>query len=786
MNSFSLRSARADSELEAILEGIDQGFYAVDRSWRIYRFNTQAATHFGIPPERALGQGLWDLFPNARDTELGRIYFRVMEARQPISSECASVVIPGRWLTYRLFPLGDGMGVVFRDVTEERLNGHALREREAELARVQKIGQVGGLEVGLQHGFHSRRSPEYLAIHGLPPDAQRESHESWVGRLHPDDRAVTERHFLNTVKGDATDYVAEYRIIRPSDGQVRWISAKAEIERDARGRALRLVGAHTDITERKLAEQALRESEERFRLIADSAPVPIWVTLLGGPRAFVNQAYMDFLGMRYEDALVYDWRDALHPDDRERILREQVAGESSRKLFALEARYRRADGAWRWLRSESQPRWGANGEHVGFIGVAHDVTASKEAEIELRRMNETLEQHVEQRSKELRLAEEQLRQAQKMEAIGQLTGGIAHDFNNLLTGILGSLDLISRRIAAGRVAETARFLEAATASANRAASLTHRLLAFSRRQSLDLRAIDVNRLVSSMEDMIRRTMGEQIRLASSLQPDAWLAEGDSNQIETALLNLVINARDAMPGGGTISVETANVSVAASRGELTAGDYVALTVRDDGCGMPATVLERAFDPFFTTKAIGQGTGLGLSMIYGYAKQSRGHAEIESQVGAGTSVRLYLPRGRGAAAEQDQHIPAEREERSSGTILVVEDDPAVRMLVTESLRELGYEIREAADGAAAIPRLQRPGRLDALVTDVGLPGMNGRQLAEFARQCRPGLKVLFMTGYAEAAAVRAGFLAPGMDLILKPFDVDALAARVKALLDEQDSV
>jgi PAS domain S-box-containing protein len=285
----------------------------------------------------------------------------------------------------------------------------ALQEREAELARIQRIGKVGGVEVDFREGFTNRRSPEYLIIHGLPPDAWNESHEDWVNRVHPEDREQTLKHFFDALGGDAREYTAQYRIIRPNDGQTRWINVVAEIERDAQGRALRLVGAHIDVTDRMLAQETLRESEERFRLIANSAPVPMWVTKLDRTRLFANQSYLDFLGLPFEQAIVFDWRKALHPDDLQRILQEQVAGESSLKPFVLEARYRRADGEWRWLRSESQPRWDPTGKHIGFIGIAHDITAAKHAEIELRRMNELLALRIAQRTAQLESNEAQMR-----------------------------------------------------------------------------------------------------------------------------------------------------------------------------------------------------------------------------------------------------------------------------------------------------------------------------------------------------------------------------------------
>src|ERR1700754_1514009 len=285
----------------------------------------------------------------------------------------------------------------------------ALQEREAELARIQRIGKVGGVEVDFAEGFKNRRSPEYLIIHGLPPEAWNETHEDWVNRIHPDDRGQTVKQFLDALAGDAKEYAAQYRIIRPNDGQLRWINVVAEIERDSDGRALRLVGAHIDVTDRMLAQETLRESEERFRLIANSAPVPMWVTKLDRTRLFANQAYLDFLGQPFEQAIVFDWRKVLHPEDLPRILQEQIAGESSLQPFVLEARYRRADGEWRWLRSESQPRWDPTGKHIGFIGIAHDITAAKNAEIELRRMNEVLEQRIAQRTAQLESSEAQMR-----------------------------------------------------------------------------------------------------------------------------------------------------------------------------------------------------------------------------------------------------------------------------------------------------------------------------------------------------------------------------------------
>jgi signal transduction histidine kinase len=408
-----------------------------------------------------------------------------------------------------------------------------------------------------------------------------------------------------------------------------------------------------------------------------------------------------------------------------------------------------------------------------------------QSELRLQNTLETLEQQVEERTAQLRHNEEALRQSQKMEAVGQLTGGIAHDFNNMLTGIIGSLELLRRRLARGRTDDLDSLIDLGVTSANRAAGLTHRLLAFSRRQSLDSKPVQMNSLVVSMGELLQRSINESIQLDMQLSEQLWVAEADPNQLESALLNLVINARDAMPGGGQLVVKTRNrhldQSFTQAHSNLDPGDYVMLSVTDTGCGMPQSTINRAFDPFFTTKPIGQGTGLGLSMIYGFSKQSRGHVAIQSAVGSGTTVSLFLPRFGGDlprdVLDDVQHAPFAQH---GETVLIVEDDPAVRVLVSTVLSDLGYAFVEAGDADSAVPILDSAQRIDLMISDVGLPGMNGRQLAEIGRQYRPELKVLFITGYAEHAAVRGGFLDPGMQMITKPFTFDLLTAKVREMI------
>ncbi|WP_406642231.1 response regulator [Pseudomonas californiensis] len=481
-----------------------------------------------------------------------------------------------------------------------------------------------------------------------------------------------------------------------------------------------------------------------------------------------------------------DWLSVVYFEDQPRMQSALQRSLDTGVDFIIEYRNIWPDGSLNWVDVRARAIRNKTGLVTALAGVTSDITERKQAESQLRRLNETLEQQVEERTSQLRHNEEVLRQSQKMEAVGQLTGGIAHDFNNMLTGIIGSLELIRRRLARGRTEDIDNLIDLGVTSANRAAALTHRLLAFSRRQSLDSKPVEMNHLVTAMGELIKRSVNESTVLEMRLADDLWTAEADPNQLENALLNLVLNARDAMPDGGLLVVETSNQQLDRSftntYENLLPGDYVVLSVSDNGCGMPETVISRAFDPFFTTKPIGQGTGLGLSMIYGFSKQSHGHVSIKSEVGRGTTVQLFLPRFQGAKEEDEQNFQSNAVYAKEGeTVLIVEDDPAVRALVSEVLSELGYAYIEAGDSVGAVPVLESGQRIDLLISDVGLPGMNGRQLAEIARQLRPELKVLFITGYAEHAAVRAGFLDTGMQMITKPFAFDHLTSKVREMIE-----
>ncbi|HEY5239410.1 MAG TPA: PAS domain S-box protein [Rhizomicrobium sp.] len=475
-----------------------------------------------------------------------------------------------------------------------------------------------------------------------------------------------------------------------------------------------------------------------------------------------NPAWQSILGWSEAEVAAMSIFEMLHPDDVERTRAGFEMTQRGQPAIRFPNRYRCKDGSYRWI------SWVGVPEDGMVYCTGRDITEEKAAEAQLV------------------LAQDALRQSQKMEAVGQLTGGIAHDFNNLLQGITGSLDRVMRRLAEGRINDLDRFLKAAIESANRAAALTHRLLAFSRRQTLDAKPTDVNRLIGGMEDLIRRTMGPEVNVEVIGAVSLWPIHVDGSQLENSLLNLCINARDAMPGGGNLTIETANKWIddhAAKTHEVPAGQYVSLCVTDTGSGMTQEVIDRAFDPFFTTKPLGQGTGLGLSMIYGFVRQSGGQVRIYSEIGEGTTMCLYFPRYFGEAQKASATPSIDAVEPGAGeVVLIVDDEGTVRMLVAEVLAEADYKTLEAHDGPAALKILQSDARIDLLITDVGLPGgMNGRQVADAARVTRPDLKVIFITGFAENAVIGSGRLDRGMEILAKPFTMATLGNKVREMLE-----
>jgi PAS domain S-box-containing protein len=676
----------------------------------------------------------------------------------------------------------------------------------------------------------------------------------------------------------------------PTRGQLA-VQTEYVPQRSANGTVEGIVILVQDVTEQRVAERSLRESEGRFRRIADSAPALMWVSRLDRSRDFVNDAYADFLGMSAEAACTFDWRNAIHPDDEERIVAESIAGEASLKRFTLEARFRRADGEFRWVRSVSQPRFGPDGELIGFIGVGSDVTAEKEAERSLKKLVsertaalsasearfraifdtvmeivvllkpdgtvvevnktpaswrdndprraiglplweaptvksypqhvETIKQGVAQAAKgevfqrevrmerdgaptsmldvsiqpvrisgdeiayllfearditELKSAQDQLRQAQKMEALGQLTGGIAHDFNNLLTVVVGGLDIISKRVEDERLL---RYATSALAAAERGARLTGQLLAFSRVQRLEVKPTYVAPLIDEMRPLLRNVLGPGIEKKFDLDPHLMPVMADPTQLEVAVLNLAINARDAMPNGGTLTFSSRRRRILDDP-ELEPGNYIELSISDTGDGMEPEVAARAFEPFFTTKEVGKGTGLGLSMVYGMARQSGGTARIESEIGVGTTVSIFFRRaGRGAEAQSsgDESTGKVSKDRNAARILVIDDDDDVRQFVVSGLEEYGHEVIEADSGQDGIARFMETDP-DLVILDFLMPGMSGAEVASHILVAKPGQRLLFVSGYSETDAIRK--VAPDADILAKPFRAAVLDDAVREAL------
>jgi PAS domain S-box-containing protein len=950
----------SEQRARGVLDGMDEAFILLDPEFRILRINPAGLRLDRRPESEIIGRTHWEVWPNTENAPLGEFYKRAMAERVPATFENRYTWPDGReaWTEIRAYPAPDGLAVFYRDITERKRAEAQLREAEDHYRHTVELNPqvTWTARPDGQLDRVAQRWRDWTGTTGLG--------ETWAEAMHADDQERSLMAWAHSVS-TGEPYDIEHRV-RLRDGTYRWMHSRAFPRRGPDGEIVEWYGTTEDISDRRSSQDALREEtralevlnsalaaaasehdlERLVQRVTDAGveltgaqfgaffynveneagesytlysisgvpreafskfPMPrntkvfaptfsgdgivrsdditkdhryghsephrgmpeghlpvrsylavpvtsrsgevigglffghaqpgvfheraervisglaagaavaidnarlfqkaqweieerrraeealrrlnetleaqveertlerdqIWqlstdlmdVCRSDGTLVAVNPAWTTMLGWSEEDLLASNFLGLIHPDDVESTLAELASLDQGAQTFRFENRFRTRDGGYRLISWTAVPKEGL------FYAIGRDITAERGA------------------AEALRQTEEALRQSQKMEAVGQLTGGIAHDFNNLLTGIVGSLDMLRTRVSQGRLETVDRYVTAATTSANRAAALTHRLLAFARRQPLDPRPVQANALVASLEDLFRRTVGETVTLEVVLAGGLWPTLCDPNQLESALLNLVINARDAMPDGGKLTIETCNAHldeayIAAQR-DVRPGQYVCICVTDTGTGMPQDVIGRAFDPFFTTKPIGQGTGLGLSMVYGFARQSEGHAKIYSEVGQGTTIKIYLPRYRGETdAEIEAATLAEAPRAESGeTVLVVEDEPVVRSLIIEVLEDLGYRTLEAADGPEGLKILQSRRHIDLLITDVGLPGLNGRQLADAARERRRDLKVLFITGYAENATLAAGFLEPGMQMITKPFAVDALAQRIRSIIRDE---
>ncbi len=740
-------------------------------------YNDAYAPMLGARHPGALGRPFFEVWPEIR-REVGPLMDQVF-AGHPVHMDDLPLTLHRNGepeeahfaFSYTPVPGDDGtVAGLFCACTETTRQVLAEREAAQAVARQRRLLQeMPGFVAVLREPGHVFEyvNDAYVAISGP---------RRFVGRgvreVFPELDGQGFFEVLDHVAASGKAYAVRAAPIRlAGEDADRFIDLRYQPIRDDAGHMAGIFVGGYEVTERVRAEaaleQALHDSKDLARLALSAVGgVGVWSFDVASGR-FTGDAALSALygvdpgqGAAGIEGSAFMTR--IHPDDLPRL--QAFMGGALARDGDLEIEYRisHPDGSTRWVLSRGRTYFDDAGRAVRRAGIGIETTRQRELE-------------------------EQLRQSQKMEAVGQLTGGIAHDFNNLLTGVTGSLELLQARIAQGRIKDVDRYAHAAQGAAKRAAALTHRLLAFSRRQTLDPKPTDVNRLVAGMEELIRRTVGPEVTVEPMVAAGGlWPTLVDPGQLENALLNLCINARDAMPGGGKITIETGNRWLDERAGrerDLAPGQYVSLCVSDTGTGMTPEVAARAFDPFFTTKPIGQGTGLGLSMIYGFVRQSGGQARIYSEPGHGAMVCLYLPRHLGDAAGPEPAAELSDAPRAGQgeTVLVVDDEPTVRMLVTEVLEDLGYTAIEAADGSAALRVLQSDARIDLLVTDVGLPGgMNGRQVADAARAARPGLKVLFITGYAENAVLSHGHLDPGMHVLTKPFAMEALASRIRELI------
>jgi PAS domain S-box-containing protein len=813
---------------DALFNASPNPYMLLDRAFTIVWMNDAYLAATGSAREDIVGRYIFDAFPSdpasLEHRQLLESFERAFATRERDHVPLIRYDIPrpdgsdeARWWSATHTPLFDTNGEVAYvlqhtvEVTElQRLRAAANAPADQSTYATQVEGAVlrRALDVEetsralLEERDHLRRlfeqAPGFMAVLSGPTHVftlANAAYTTLIGRADVLGKPVAEAlpevrgqgfvELLDSVFTTGEPYVGRAMriVLEHADGAAdeRFLDFVYQpiLERDGRVAGI-FVQGH-DITDQKTAERALSESEQRFRLVAESAPVMLWMSTVDGRCLYLNKAQRKFWGVAPDAVASFDWGGTIHPDDRDAVSRPLVAAMREQRPFSVEGRYRRADGDWRLLHTDARPRFGPDDSFQGMIGVNVDVTEMRRAEQALQELNATLERQVAERTEQLRQNEERLRQVVKLEAIGRLTGGVAHDFNNLLQVIGGNLQLLAKELAGDDRA--GQRLRNALAGVARGSKLAAQLLAYGRRQALAPKTVNLGRLVRSVDEMLRRALGEGIEIETAIAGGLWNTFVDPGQVEDALLNLAINARDAMEGQGKLTLEAGNAwldDAYAATHDVTAGQYVMLAVTDTGSGMSPEVIEQAFEPFFSTKPEGQGTGLGLSQVYGFVKQSGGHVKIYSEVGHGTTIRLYLPRSR---REEDvvTDVDAGPVAGGSETILVVEDDETVRETVVEMLADLGYRVLKAKDAESALSVLSSGVAIDLLFTDVVMPGtLRSPELARIARERRPGIAVLFTSGYTENAIVHGGRLDEGVDLLSKPYTREALARRLRDAL------
>jgi PAS domain S-box-containing protein len=775
------RSKATEEQFQTLANSIPTLCWMADKTGWIFWYNQRWYDYGGVTPAEMEGWGWQSMHhPDMLPAVMER-WSASIKSGEPFEMVFPLKAADGEYHPFltRVIPVRDEDGAIVRwfgtntDITQQRLAEELLRKSEEQFRTLAEAipNHAWASEPNGMLNWFNRRVYEYTGATQGELDG-----EKWEKVVHPDDLPRAGAAWAKSL-GDGSPYEIEFRLLR-ADGAYRWFLARAMPVRDDEGRIIRWIGTNTDIMKQREVEEAQRalnqtleirvaertaDRDRMWRLSQD-----MMIVLPDAPESViqaVNPAWTRILGWTEAELVGQSAGNFVHPDDvslvgAKRPFVEEVWGDG-RTIRRYENRYRHKNGGWRWI------SWTVVSSDGLLQGVGRDITAEKE------------------RAAALAQAEAQLRQAQKMEAVGQLTGGIAHDFNNMLAIVISSLGLIKRRLAKGD-ANVERFADSALEGANRAASLTHRLLAFARQQPLKPEAIDAGRLVSGLAEMLARTLGASVQTETVLGRDLWRSHADPHQLESAILNLAVNARDAMPDGGKLTIETANASLdavyAAQNPGMAPGQYVVIGVTDTGAGMDKEVVSKAFDPFFTTKEVGKGTGLGLSQVYGFVRQSGGHVKIYSEVGRGTTIMLYLPRyiGDQEAAAETLVRPKSLQATAATAILIVDDETAVRQVGREALIELGYRVFDADGAAAALRILDARDDITLLFTDIVMPGVDGRKLAEEAQRRRPDLKVLFTTGFTRSTIQRNGLLNPGFELLSKPFTIEQLGTKLRTIL------
>jgi PAS domain S-box-containing protein len=746
--------------LAQILENMGESFIVLDSEWRFAFVNVQAERLLKRNRADLIGKVCWDEFPAARGSRLQDEFERAVSTGRPIQFKFFYAEPLNLWLGINAQPTPDGLAVYFRDVTAEHQNMEQLRLLELSVSHLNDM-----LLITEAKPIDPPDGPKIVYVNNAVVQKTGYSRSELLGAtprlLQGELTQRPEMDRIRTAMVEGKPVRAEL-VNYTRDQQEYWVEISINPVADEAGHISHLVSVQRDITERKTAETALRLSEERFRLMSNAFPSVIWDWDLVAGTVWCNDNMEKLFGYPAGTTEVTErnWSERIHPDDLDQVNADLAAMiESGSNVWQGEHRYIKANRDVAIVLSRGYFIRDADGKPLRMIGSMVDIT--KDNENEARR-----------------------RQSQKLEAMGQLTGGVAHDFNNLLTVILGSSEIIAERTTDPSLKQLA---DVALGAADRGAALTHRLLAFARQQPLHPKIVDINALIASIEGMLQRTLPENVELLLKLSHGLWLVELDANQLEVALLNLAINARDAMPRGGKLTVNTANTHVdeanTALHTDVAPGSYVQITVTDGGTGMTPEVLSRAFEPFFTTKPEGSGSGLGLSMVYGFVKQSGGQIKIRSEVGQGTAFSLYFPRNVSGETVIAPFRAENPEQGGRERILVVEDDDLVREHLVGQLRDMGYQVVHAPNALSGLEILATQPGIDMLLTDVIMPGgINGWQLSEIACKQVPGLKVLFTSGYSDNSLGHNGRLDPGVELLNKPFRKQELAAKVRKVLEK----